>query len=190
VPRPKDAPKSIALASYPEAKLTDESVNRRMAILQAVIGAARTTRSEHDVKYAVKVPLSIRTDDDATRAFLESRRVSVEFLVNTSALTFEKTGGARAPGTTVSVVPSEAGAIEVLVNLKGLVTAEDERARIERELKRIDKDIAVIDKKLNAKGFVDRAPKEVVEEAQGQRRALLEARGRLEESRKLADELG
>jgi len=75
------------------------------------------------------------------------------------------------------------------VNLKGLVSAADERERIERELKKIDKEIAVIDKKLSAKGFVDRAPKEVVEETQGQRRAMVEARGRLEESRKLADEL-
>ena len=191
VPRAKDAKVTIALSAYPEpiAAHMSEDVNRRMATLQAVISAARTTRSEHDVKWAVKVPLEIRVDDESARAFLESRRVSIEFLVNTSALTFVKTGGARAPGSTVSVVPSDRGAIEVVVGLKGLVTATDERTRIENALKKIDKDIGVIDKKLGAKGFVDRAPKEVVEETHAQRLALVQAKASLEESKKLADEL-
>ncbi len=64
-----------------------------------------------------------------------------------------------------------------------------ERARIERELKRLDKDLIALDKKLAAKGFVERAPKDVVEETQAQRRAHLEARGRLDEERTLIGEL-
>jgi valyl-tRNA synthetase len=61
--------------------------------------------------------------------------------------------------------------------------------RIEREIRRIDKDLAVIDKKLASPGFVDRAPKEVVEESRRQRAALAEARERLVAARKLAEEL-
>jgi valyl-tRNA synthetase len=102
---------------------------------------------------------------------------------------FERTGGPREAGTTVGVVPLEAGSIQVLVGLKGIVTKEMELGRIDREIKRIDKEIAVIDKKLSAKGFMDRAPKEVVEETHGQRRALVEARARLEEEKALAAEL-
>jgi len=64
-----------------------------------------------------------------------------------------------------------------------------ERERIDRSIKKIDKEIAVIDKKLSAKGFVDRAPKEVVEETHAQRRALVEARARLEEEKGLIEEL-
>jgi valyl-tRNA synthetase len=109
--------------------------------------------------------------------------------VITSDLAFDAAGGERPKGATMSVVPSEHGPIEVLVGLKGLVTKEEELARIERELKRIDKEIATIDKKLQAKGFVERAPKEVVEETQAQRRAFVEARARLEEAKALVDEL-
>ena len=89
----------------------------------------------------------------------------------------------------MSVVPTELGSIEVLVGLKGLVTADKERARITREVKKIEKDIAALDKKLGSGGFVDRAPKEVVEEAKQQRASMLEAKGRLETAQKLADEL-
>jgi valyl-tRNA synthetase len=191
VPRPASRKASIAFGPYPHETDTviDRAIEARMATLQAVISAARTIRSEHDIKWAVKVPLAVRTADEGTRAFLEGRRTSIEFLVNTSALTFEAPGAPRSPGTTVSVVPTDAGTIEVLVLLKGLVSADEERARIERELKKIDKEIAIIDKKLTAKGFVDRAPKEVVLESQAQRKSMVEARERLEESRKLAAEL-
>jgi valyl-tRNA synthetase len=190
-PRPASRKASIAFGPYPTAGdvTIDPKIERQIATLQAVISAARTIRSEHDIKWAVKVPLAIRVADRDARAFLESRRPAIEFLVNTSALVFEAPGGARTAGTTASVVPTEAGTIEVLVSLKGLVSAEDERGRIERELKKIDKDVAVIDKKLTAKGFVDRAPKEVVEETNAQRKALVEARARLEESRALVAEL-
>ena len=187
----RSTPVSIALAPYPrQVAQVDVEIEKRMATLQAVIGAARTIRSEHDVKPALEVPLRIRVDDDTTRAWLASCAGVIKFLVKTKdAPVFEKCGGAREAGTTVSVVPQESGAIHVLVGLKGLVTAEMELARIEREIKRIDKELAVLDKKLGAKGFVDRAPKEVIDEAQGQRRALVEARGRLDEERSLASEL-
>jgi valyl-tRNA synthetase len=98
-------------------------------------------------------------------------------------------GGAREAGTTVSVVTSPKGPIEVLVGLKGLVEKDAELARIDREVKKLDKDLAALDKKLASSGFVDRAPPEVVEEARKQREGLVDAKKRLEEARALAEEL-
>jgi valyl-tRNA synthetase len=191
LPRPASRPATIALAPYPTKDVAsfDAEVEKRIATLHAVIGAARTIRSEHEIKREIKVPLLIRTRDEATRAMLAQHADAIAFLVITSDLAFDAAGGARPKGATMSVVPSEHGPIEVLVGLKGLVTKEEELARIERELKRIDKEIATIDKKLQAKGFVERAPKEVVEETQAQRKAFVEARARLEEAKALVDEL-
>ena len=101
----------------------------------------------------------------------------------------EPVGGPRAPGTVVTVVATDQGAVELLVGLRGLVEATKERTRIDREMKRIDKDVAALDKKLGSPGFVDRAPPEVVVESKAQRAALIDARARLDEARKLADEL-
>jgi valyl-tRNA synthetase len=106
-----------------------------------------------------------------------------------SAPVVEKTGGPRPAGTAVSVVPSVYGPIEVLVGLKGLVTKADEIVRIERGLKSIEKDLGAIDKKMSSKNFLERAPKEVIEETNAQKQQLLDARVRLEEARRLADEL-
>jgi valyl-tRNA synthetase len=75
------------------------------------------------------------------------------------------------------------------VNLKGLVEANAERSRIERELKKIDRELGTLEKKLGAPGFVDRAPPQVVEEAQAQKAALIVSRAGLEAARQLAEEL-
>jgi valyl-tRNA synthetase len=192
VPRPTPHAVSVALAEYPQAtQRFDAEIEKQMSLLQAVIGAARTIRSEHEVHPAAEVPLRLRLDDEAARAWLTSAAPLIKFLVKTKdAPVFEKSGGAREAGTTVSVVPNEAGSIEVLVGLKGLVSAEEEAARIERVIKKIDKEIATLDKKLSAKGFVDRAPKEVVEEAQAQRTSFVDARARIEEAKGLIGELG
>jgi valyl-tRNA synthetase len=191
-PKLQERRASIAFGPYPGSQdaALDAEAEREMDTLKAVISAARTVRSEHDVKPKEKVPLSIRTASTEVRAHLARSEFAIRQLVNTSGPVLIGGGELeRAPGTVVAVVPSQAGAIEVMVGLKGLVTAEKEQGRYEREVKRIEKEIGVIDKKLGAKGFVDRAPKEVVEEAQQQRAALVDARARLEDSKDLAAEL-
>ncbi|WP_394847865.1 valine--tRNA ligase [Pendulispora brunnea] len=191
VPKPASRPVSVALAPYPtEADgRIDEAVEREMALVQAIIGAARTVRSEHEIKPGEKVPVWLR----ATQAQAETilRHVpAIRTLVKTADdPKILAPADAREAGTVVTVVPSELGTVEVLVGLRGLVPKDKELARIDREIKRLDKDLAGLDKRLQSSGFVDRAPKEVVEEAHAQRKAMAEARERIVASRALADEL-
>jgi valyl-tRNA synthetase len=190
-PRPVGRRSSIAFGPYPSGNdaVIDEKVLREMDVFKAVVSAARTIRAEHDIKRAVDVPLTIRADNDAARTFVSERMQALSFLVGSSAPVVEKCGGPRAPGTTVSVVPSAYGPIEVLVGLKGLVTKTDEITRIDRGLKSIEKDLAAIEKKMSSKNFLERAPREVIDETNAQKQQLLDARARLEEARRLADEL-
>jgi valyl-tRNA synthetase len=194
VPHPRSRHSSIAFGPYPtpdeERSARDLVVDARMEILQGVISAARTVRSEHSVDKAEGLQVRVRSNNPETLSFLREHADSFRFVVKTAGLpVFEAAGGAREAGWTMGVVPSGEGPIEVLVNLKGLVQPSEERARIERELKKIDKDLLAIDKKLGSPGFVDRAPKEVVEEARTQRQALVDARDRLMAALQLVAEL-
>jgi valyl-tRNA synthetase len=190
-PRPRSRKKSIAFGPYPTPAegLDDEVALREMDIFKSVVQAARTIRSEHEIDPKAPVPVSLRSDGDAARALLEGRLATIGLLVKSSAPIVEKTGGPRLAGTTTSIVPSAHGPIEVHVGLKGLVTRSKELTRIERELKRIDKDLAAIEKKVSSKAFLERAPKEVIDETNTLKQQLIEARKRLEESRTLAEEL-
>jgi valyl-tRNA synthetase len=194
MPRPRSRHATIAFGPYPtgddERDARAPDVDASMAILQGVISAARSIRSEHNVQKQAEVPMRVRSGSPEVLAFLRGHAASIRFIIKTSGEPiFEAPGGGREAGTTVNVVPSENGPIEVLVGLKGLVAPDEEKARIERELRKIDKELATIDKKLGAPGFVDRAPAEVVEETKVLRRSLVEAKARLEAGRRLADEL-
>ena len=191
VPRPKDHPASIALAPYPaKGAMGDAATEAEMEILKAVISAARTIRSEHEVHPAALVPLSIRSASAELRAKLAKNTFAIQTMVKTdSAPKFEEFGLARAAGAVVTVVPTTQGSIEVMVGLKGLVAPEKEISRIDRELKKLEKEIVAQQKKLENKGFVDRAPPAVIDEARAQLGSMSEARERLLESKTLAEEL-
>jgi len=155
---------------------------------KAVIIAARTIRSEHEVHPAAEAPLVIRGSDEAL-AFLREQTAVIALLAKSTAPTFTHGSAERPKGFTMSVVPTLQGAIEVLVGLKGLVDPAHERTRIERELKKIGKDLAATEKKLSSTSFTEKAPKEIIDEAHAHKKSLEEARARLVEAGALADEL-
>ncbi|MDB4944759.1 MAG: Valyl-tRNA synthetase [Labilithrix sp.] len=190
-PRPASRRSSIAFGPFPTAAdaTVDEQVLRDMDVFKAVVGAVRTIRAEHGIERKADLALAIRSDSEAARAFVTEHLRAMSFLVGSSAPVVEATGGARQAGTSVSVVPTGLGAIEVHVGLKGHVTKEGEITRIERALKGIEKDLGMIEKKMSSKNFLERAPKEVIDETNAQKQQLVDARGRLEEARRLAEEL-
>ena len=98
----------------------------------------------------------------------------------------EESGGERLPGA----VLSSAGGIEILVMLKGHVEGHKEAERIERAIKKAQKELDPLNKRLGNKKYLERAPAEVIAEATGQRDAFVKKIEHLQEGRKLAAELG
>ncbi|HET9957906.1 MAG TPA: hypothetical protein VFQ61_25585, partial [Polyangiaceae bacterium] len=117
---------------------------------------------------------------------LTSEARFIEHLVGTQGkVVIGAAHGERPRGTVVSVT----GDVEVLVNLLGLVDAKKEHDRIERQLKKVTKDVTVMQKRLENPNFVNNAPPEVVSEAKAQLEQLQRQKVRLEEARVLATEL-
>jgi valyl-tRNA synthetase len=85
------------------------------------------------------------------------------------------------------------GSVQLLVRgevaalpLKGVIDFAAERARLEKEMQKVESDIKRIDAKLGNAQFLERAPEEVVEEerekraeAEGRRQKIIEALERL-----------
>jgi valyl-tRNA synthetase len=188
IPRPASRPKSICVAPYPTAQdgRLDPQAAREMKTLQAVISAARTIRSEHEVHPGAQIPLGLRAQSPEIRALFAREITSIRTLVKAEGeIAIEEPGQPRPAGYVLDV----AGDAEVLVGLKGLVDKKKEADRIERGLKKIEKDLGVLEKRLSLPSFLDKAPPEVVVEVRAQVEALKLARVRLEESRGLVDEL-
>ena len=186
-PRAAGAPRSIALARYPTAGdgREDENAERDLARIQSAITAARTIRSEHGVHPSANVPLRLRSADAALRALFERESRFVVALVTTESDPIVEAPGERPRGYVLSV----AGDAEVLVGLRGLVEWNKEAERIERTLKKIEKDLAGIEKRLADPKFTSNAPADVVAQAREQKESLERHRARLSEERNLVDEL-
>jgi valyl-tRNA synthetase len=187
VPKPASRPKSIALAPYPGASdgRPDADAERDFAAVMGAIGAARVVRSEHEVHPGAQIPLHLRANESLAR-LLESEQRLITFLVKTEgAPVIEAPGGARPKGHVLTV----AGDVEVLVGLVGLVDAAHEADRIQRSIKKLDKDIESLDRRLANKSFVERALPEVVAEAREQLEGQRRQKARLLEGLSLVDEL-
>ncbi|MBP9114072.1 MAG: class I tRNA ligase family protein, partial [Polyangiaceae bacterium] len=181
--------KTIALEKYPSPAdfVRNEALEQDMDLLQKTITGIRGIRGEYDLK-SEQVVVSLRTADPRNLALIESNRAAIAKLCRAD-LRFEKPGAERAAGTVSGVVPSDRGPIEIHIHLKGIVTKDKELDRIARETKRIEKELATIQKKLNSPGFVDRAPPEVVAESKTQELSMVDALSRLKDAAKLVDEL-
>ena len=188
IPRPASRPVSIALAPYPTAAdgRLDLDAERDMDVLMAVIGAARAVRSEHDIKPQDGVKVELRSSDEKLRALLAEQSRFVAFLVRTEGQPgVAAAGGERPKGTVLTV----AGAVDVLVSLRGLVDPVKEEERIQRKLKKIEKDLEVMDKRLKNANFIKNAPPEVITEANAQVDLLKREHSNLSDSLKWVDEL-
>ncbi len=189
VPRPKDSPITIALAPYPTAASgrPDESAEHDMGLVMGAITAARTVRAEHQVHPGAKLQVRLRSNDSKIRELLTQEASSISRLVKTEGPPLiEESGGERLPGA----VLSSAGGIEILVMLKGHVEGHKEAERIERAIKKAQKELDPLNKRLGNKKYLERAPAEVIAEATGQRDAFVKKIEHLQEGRKLAAELG
>ncbi len=188
IPRPSSRPISIALAPYPSAAdgRVDLQAERDMVALMAVIGAARTVRSEHEIGPSDSVMLELRAEAPALRALLEEQSRFISFLVRSAgAPAVVPSGGERPKGAVLTV----AGDVDVLVNLRGLVDPVKETERVERKLKKIQKDLDVMAKRLGNGSFLKNAPPDVVLEANAQKSALEREQANLSESLKWVAEL-
>jgi valyl-tRNA synthetase len=181
-------PESIMVAPFPSEVdgRADPAAARDMTILQAAVSAIRSIRSEHEVHPSASVEVKLRAASPEVRALLERERAAIRTLTKAAEnFAIEPSGTARPAG--FALMP--AGEVDVLVLLKGLVTPEHETTRIEREIKKLDKDIVAIEKKLGQPSFAEKAPAEVVAESRAQLEAFKQARQRFEESRELVGEL-
>jgi valyl-tRNA synthetase len=188
LPRPASRPISIALSAYPTAAdgRRDLEAERQMNAVMAAVSSARAVRSEHGVLPSSRVKLILRTADAGLGALLAAEARLIEFLVRSEGPPhIEAASGERPRGW----VLSGAGDIDVLVELLGLVDPDKEEERLQRALKKIDKDLSALQKRLENPNFVENAPAEVVVEAREQKAALERQRARLLEALALVEEL-
>ena len=159
----------VCLTRWPElAALRDEAAEAEIGFVVDLISDIRSVRSEANVPAGTQAPLVLVKASDATRATVEAWAPMIQRLARVSEIAF---ADVPPPQSAQIIVRGEVAALP----LAGIIDLDVERARLTKELAKLDQDIAVVDRKLGNPDFMARAPEEIVEENH-ERKAAAEAR--------------
>ncbi|TMA34059.1 MAG: hypothetical protein E6J88_00015 [Deltaproteobacteria bacterium] len=152
---------SIMIAPYPGSRkeLLDPDAEREMDLVSRAIDGARSVRGEVNLPPNQRVPIVLLPRDNKVRSLLDKHARAFQHLANAAPVALEQPGAARPRQTAVHVEPE----VEVHLPLAGLIDFAAEKTRVEKEIAAIDSELQKIEGRLGNKGFVERAPKEVVE---------------------------
>ncbi len=165
----KTATRSTMLidAEWPSyAGLGDAKANAEMDWMIRLISEIRSVRSEMNVNAGAKIPCVIVGAGKEARRRAGAWEAEIMRLARLSSMVFEDV----VPTSSAQIALDEA---TVALPLEGMIDFAAERARLNKELEKIAKDMAGIDGRLNNPGFVAKAPDEVLEESR-ERKAELE----------------
>jgi len=153
--------KSIALAAYPQAdeKQIDLAAETEMAVLQDLIVSVRNLRAELKVEPKVKVPIEVFAHETEIREMIEHNHGAVEQ---------DRTAGVESMKFVEASLAKLAGArstarFDVHVIYEKKIDVVAERERLNKELEKIEKEIANGQRQLGNEGFLSKAPAKVVE---------------------------
>lgn len=157
---------SITVASWPQADsafVAPEAV-QEMEVLIETIHSVRNIRAEMDVPPKKQIDLLIRAETEFLPVF-QNNVAAICRLCGVRRL--EANTGIRRPERAMTAVVTGA---EIFLPLEGLIDLEQTISRLEGELKKLDKEVDRVEKKLSNEGFTSKAPAHVVEEerAKGQ----------------------
>ncbi|MGO4673552.1 valine--tRNA ligase [Bosea sp. 2YAB26] len=159
----------VCLTRWPElAGLTNEAAEAEIGFVVDLISDIRSVRSETNVPAGAQAPLVLVKASAATKATIEAWAPMIERLARVSAIGFAEIAP---PQSAQIIVRGEVAALP----LAGIIDLDAERARLTKELAKLDQDILAVERKLGNPDFVARAPEEVVEENR-ERKAQAEAR--------------
>jgi len=166
----------LALAPWPAGNAAgDAEAEAEIGWIIDLVSDIRSARSETNVPAGAQVPLVFVGASDETRARVARWEEVLRRLARLGEISYAETVPA---GSIQLVVRGEVAALP----LAGLVDLAAERVRLEKEVGKLDADIARIDAKLGNADFIARAPEEVVEEQKERREAALLRQAKIREA--------
>jgi valyl-tRNA synthetase len=161
---------SIMMASWPQADPArdDDTAREQMEILIALIGKVRNIRSEMNIPMQSRLKLFIGTTEQQARALITQSADQIKRLARVEDITI-----ADALPAIESAARDIIAGMEIAVPLGGLIDFDKERERIIKEMTRKENEARSLAGRLDNISFMERAPREVVQEARSRHEELI-----------------
>jgi len=153
-----DIGSALITESWPEVEeeLMNTDEEKNFDLLRNIITTIRNLRAEYQVEPAKKIDATLISN--TYQQSLDENAEAIKFLGRVESLTV--LGNGNAPENAVSTILEE---IEVHLPLQGLVDAGKEKARLEKEITRLESYLTSLDAKLGNEKFVQNARPDIVE---------------------------
>ena len=153
----------------PQPERDDAEAVDHMTWLKDLVLAVRRIRGELDLPPGRRIPVVLVDPSDTERRRLAEGEACVRALARAETIDVLEAGDAAPKAATALL-----GGLEILVPLEGIIDRDAEVGRLERQLGKLEKDLARSHAKLGNPSFRDRAPAAVVEKER-RRAAEIEA---------------
>ncbi|MEJ2021632.1 MAG: valine--tRNA ligase [Maritimibacter sp.] len=156
-----ERPNLLVHQDWPEygAGLIDAASDREMNWVIKLIEEVRSARQQMHVPAGLKIPMILRDLDDAGRTAWDTNAALIMRMTRIDSLSEM----AELPKGCVTI-PVEGGTFAL--PLADIIDVDEEKARLEKSLTKLDKEIAGLNGRLKNPKFAENAPEEVVAEAQ------------------------
>ena len=181
---------SIMKAVYPEDDDTlpeiqaDSEAEAVMTLIMDCISSIRNIRGEMQIPPSTALQVFLHTSD---MRLMETIGMHGDIVVNLARLSrFEISKPGKRPKNSATAIIEGA---QIYVSLEGVVDLDKEKARLEKEIGKVAKEISGVEGKLNNPGFTEKAPEHVVAKVQEQRQLLVEKNEKLNANLEKIEEL-
>jgi valyl-tRNA synthetase len=152
----------ISIQPYPtsDASLINAELDREFDLLIGVTRTIRNLRAEADLKRAIKVSIILQSDSASEREILERGKTYLCDLAQIENLTIVD----RLAEEPTRSIASVFATVQIILPLTGVVDLDAFKAKIQKKIDKIDKEIESIHGRLNNTKFIERATPEVVQQ--------------------------
>ncbi len=170
-------PTALIDADWPELDgFGDAAATAEMDWVVRLISQVRSVRSEMNVPGGAEIPLILKNATDLARHCVETHAPLIERLAR--LLSLDISDGEIPQGSAQDVIDGTT----IVLPLADVIDLDQERARLAKEIAKLDSEIDKFDKKLSNQGFLAKAPPEVVEEQKERREDAAQTRAKLVEA--------
>ena len=164
-------------------ELIDEAADREMNWVISVIENTRSARAQMHVPAGLHVPMIVTQMDPAAKAAWEANATLIQRLARIESLS----EAAAMPKGTITI-PAEGATFGL--PLADIIDIDAEKARLEKTLGKLAKELGGLRGRLNNPKFAESAPEEVVEETRANLAARESEEAQLKEALARLSEVG
>jgi valyl-tRNA synthetase len=170
---------SIMISSYPQynADKADVAAEEKMTVIIDVVNIIRTIRWEMNISPSQKVDVILVSKSAERREVLGQHMSYIQNLAKARQVTVSEQ--VQKPESAATGVAQE---VEIFLPLKGIIDFTEEERRLNKELTKIEKEHALVSRKLSNDSFLEKAPPEIIAKEKRKRQDLGEKQEKLHAS--------